>query len=75
LLKTLAVTHSETDSIQFNDASVYVRKLDFQVNLWEAFVEGKKAALLWRLNFGMGSFAKDCLQLLVNRISLKTLEK
>jgi len=57
------------------DASVYFRKLDFQENLCEAFVEDKKAALLWRLSFGMGSFAKDCLQLLVNRISIKTLEK
>jgi len=28
----------------------------------------KKEALLWRLSFGMGNFAKDCLQLLVNRI-------
>jgi len=54
---------------------VYFRKLDFQENLCEAFVEDKKAALLWRLSFGMGSFAKDCLQLLVNRISIKTLEK
>jgi len=31
-------------------------------------------ALLWRLSFRMGSFAKACLQPLVNRISIKTLE-
>jgi len=35
----------------------------------------QKAALLWRLSFGMGSFATDCLQPLVNRISIITLEK
>jgi len=34
---TLVVTYSETDSVQCNDASVYVRKLDFQANLCEAF--------------------------------------
>jgi len=33
-----------------------------------------KAALLWRLSFRMGSFAKACLQPLVNRILIKTLE-
>jgi len=33
-----------------------------------------KAALLWRLSFRMGSFAKACLQPLVNKISIKTLE-
>jgi len=43
----------------FNDASVYVRKLDFQENLCEAFAKDKKAALFWRFSFGMGSFAKD----------------
>jgi len=32
-------------------------------------------ALLWRLSFRMGSFAKDCFQPLVNRISIKTLRK
>jgi len=31
-----------------------------------------KAAILWRLSFRMGSFAKDCLQPFVNRISIKT---
>jgi len=72
---TLVVTYSETDSVKFNDASVYVRKLDFQANLCETFAEDKKAAVLWRLTFGMGSFAKHGLQLLVNRISIKTLEK
>jgi len=39
---TLFVTYSETDSVKFNDASVYVRKLDFQANLCEAFAEDKK---------------------------------
>jgi len=38
----LFVTYSETDSVKFNDASVYVRKLDFQANLCEAFAEDKK---------------------------------
>ena len=33
-----------------------------------------KAALLWRLSFRMGSFAKACLQPLANRISIKTFE-
>jgi len=33
-----------------------------------------KAALLWRLSFRMGSFAKTCLQPLVKRISIKMLE-
>jgi len=32
-------------------------------------------ALLWRLSFKIGNFAKDCLQPLVNRISIKILEK
>jgi len=50
----LVVTYSETDSVLFNDASVYVRNLDFQANLYKAFAENKKAALLWRLNFVMG---------------------
>jgi len=39
------------------------------------FCRKQTAALLWRLSFMMGSFAKDCLQPLVNRISIKTLEK
>jgi len=44
-----------------DDASVYnVRKLGFQENICKAFAEDKNAALLWRLNFEMGSFAKDC---------------
>jgi len=38
---------------------VYVSKLDFQANLCEAFAKVKKAALLWKLRFGMGSFTKD----------------
>ena len=58
-----------------NDAGVYVRKFYFQVNLGEAFAEDKKAAIFWRLSFGMGSFAKDCFQLLVNRTSVQKLEK
>jgi len=39
------------------------------------FCRRQKAALLWRLSFGMGNFAEDCFQPLVNRISIKTLEK
>jgi len=71
---TLFATYSETDSVRFNDASVYVRKLDFQSNLCEAFAEEKKSAIMETL-FGMASFAKDCFQPLLNRISIKTLEK
>jgi len=48
-----------------------VRKLNFQANLCEAV----EVALLWRLSFAMGSLAKGCFQPLVNRISIKTLEK
>jgi len=69
------ILYYETDSVSFNDATVYVRTLDFQANICEAFAEDKNAALLWRLSFAVGSFAKDRLQLLVNRISIKTLEK
>jgi len=40
---TLAVMYSETDSVQFNDASVYnVRILAFPANRCEAFAEDKK---------------------------------
>jgi len=39
------------------------------------FRRSQKAALLWRLSFGMENFVKDCFQPLVNRISIKTLEK
>ena len=72
---TLVVMYSATDSVWFNDASAYVRKLDFQENFCEGFAKDKKGTLLWRLSFGMGSWAKYCLQLLANRISIKTLEK
>ena len=43
---TLVATYSETDSVQFNDASVYVRKLDFQSNLCKAFAEDKKSTIM-----------------------------
>ena len=74
---SLVVTYSETDSVKFEDASVAynVRKLHFQANLCEVFFRKHAAALLWRLSFRMGSCAKDCLQPLVNRLSIKTLEK
>ena len=39
------------------------------------FLPRQTAALLWRLSFRKGSLAKDCLQPLVNRISIKSLEK
>jgi len=39
------------------------------------FWRRQTAALVWRLSFRMGSFAKDCLQRLVNRISIKALER
>jgi len=35
-----------------------------------SFSRRQKAALLWRLSFKTGSFAKDCLQPLVNKKSL-----
>jgi len=39
---TLVVTNSETDSVYFNDASIYnVRKLDFQANRCAPFAEDK----------------------------------
>jgi len=40
-----------------------------------SFCRRQTAALLWRFSFRMGSFAKDWFQPLVNRISIKTLEK
>jgi len=40
-----------------------------------SFCQRWKEALLWRLNFKMGGFARDCFQPLVNRISIKTLKK
>ena len=52
---TLVVTYSETDSIYFNDASVYnVRKVDFQANLCEAFDEDKKQHYCGGLVWGWG---------------------
>jgi len=42
----LVATYSETDSVPFNDASVYVRKLDFQSKLCEAFAEDKKSTIV-----------------------------
>jgi len=34
-----------------------------------------KSSTIVEISFGMGSLAKDCFQPLVNRISIKTLEK
>jgi len=45
----------------------------FRKNLCEV-LPTKKETLLWRLSFRMGSFAKDCLQPLVKRVSIKTLK-
>jgi len=41
----------------------------------QSFCRRRKAVLLWRLSFRMVSFAKDKLQPLVHKISIKTLEK
>jgi len=52
---TLVVTYSETDSVYFNDASVYsVRKVDFQANLCETFDEDKKQHYCGDLVWGLG---------------------
>ena len=51
-----------------------VRKLDFQANLCQAFAEDKKQHYCGDLVLGW-SLVKDCFQPLVNRISIKTLEK
>jgi len=52
---TLAVTYSETDSVYYNDTSVYnVRKLDFQTCLCEAFAEDKKQQYCGDLFLGWG---------------------
>jgi len=51
----LVVTYSETDSVSFNDASVYsIRKLDFQANLCESFPEDKKQHFCGDLVLGWG---------------------
>jgi len=61
----LVVTYSETDNVQFNDASVHnVRKLDFQANLCEVFSEDKMQHYCVDLVLGRG----DCFQPLVNWI-------
>jgi len=40
---TLIVTYLETDSLYFNDVSVYnVRKLEYQANLCQPFAKDKK---------------------------------
>jgi len=73
---TVVVTYWETDSAKLKDASVtYNLRVAFSGKSLRSFCRKQTAALLWRLSFGMGSFAKDCLQPLVNRISIKTLEK
>ena len=69
------LSHIQKQTAYHSMMLVYTRESDFQANLCEAFAEDKNAALLWRLSFGMGSFAKEWLQLLVNRISIETLEK
>jgi len=43
---TLVAAYSETDSVQFNDASVYVRKFDFQSNICEGFAEDKESPIV-----------------------------
>jgi len=40
-----------------------------------SFFQRQTAALLWRFSFRVSSFAQDCLQPLVNRISIKTLQR
>jgi len=50
-----------------------LEKHHFQANVCKLLAK-TKAALLWRLSFTMGSFAKACLQPLLNKISIKTLE-
>jgi len=52
-----------------------VKKLHFQANLCEVFAEAKQQHYCAAVCLRMSSFAKDCLQPFVNRISIKTLEK
>ena len=73
---TVVVTYSETDSVKLKDTSLaYNVRVTSSGKILRSFCRKQTAALLWRLSFRMGSFAKDCLQPLVNRISTKTLEK
>jgi len=52
---TLAVTYSETDSVQFNDACVYTgRILAFPANLCETFAEDIKQHYCGDLVLGWG---------------------
>ena len=53
----------------------YCRKLDFQANLWEAFSEDKKQHYCGDLVLGWAVLQKTVFNLLVNRVSIKTLEK
>jgi len=73
---TVVVMYWETDSIKHKDASVaYNLRVTFSGKSLQSFCRKQTTALLWRLSFRMGSFANDCLQPLVNRISIKILEK
>jgi len=47
----------------------------FSSKYLQNFCRRQKTALFGRLSLRMGSFAKDCIQPLVNRISIKMLEK
>jgi len=71
----LVVTYLEKDRVKFNAASVYnVRELHFQKNLCEAFAEDKKQHYCGDLVLEW-AVLQECLLPLVNRISIKTLEK
>jgi len=53
----------------------YCRRLDFQANLCEAFSEDKKQHYCGDLVLGWADLQKTVFNLLVNRVSIKTLEK
>ena len=52
-----------------------LEKLKFSGKSVRNFCQRQISSLLWRLSFGIDSFEKDCLQSIVNRISIKMLEK
>jgi len=53
----------------------YCRNLDFQANLCEAFSEDKKQQYCGDLVLGWAVLQKTVFNLLVNRVSIKMLEK
>jgi len=64
-------------SRKFKDAKLSCQKVAFAGKSLRSIFRKQKEELLWTLTFSLGlvgSFAKDCLQSLVKRILIKTLE-